>query len=428
MSCRVIVLPALFLASVSSPSPAVAAGLPASRDEVASTSGEVGPAWMANDGRAALALIELIETSHLDGLDPATYRPAELQKALRRGLRGSGRARAKASSQFSNALARYAADVARPRESSTVYVDPAARPRPVSTQRIIAVASQAPRFDEFVRSMAWMHPYYGKLREALRNEVERKGDRVALLRLNLERARVLPRGPDAAIVVNTAAAHLELFENRVVRDRMRVVVGETAQQTPMMAGLIRYAILNPYWHVPTDITRKKIAPRVLKEGLRYFRSRGYQVVSEWSRDAEVIPEASVDWKAVARGDKEIFVRQLPGPANGMGEVKFMFPNDMGIYLHDTPAKGLFVKEERQFSAGCVRLEDADRLKKLLLGDLQLTKSKTPEQVVNLPKAVPVYLTYMTIFPQDGRIVERPDVYGRDRLAITARERPRAGSG
>src|SRR5690606_5229321 len=154
-------------------------------------------------------------------------------------------------------------------------------------------------------------------------------------------------------------------------------------------------------------------------------SRGYQVVSEWSRDAEVIPEASVDWKAVARGDKEIFVRQLPGPANGMGEVKLMIPNDMGIYLHDTPAKGLFVKEERQFSAGCVRLEDADRLKKLLLGDLQLTKSKTPEQVVNLPKAVPVYLTYMTIFPQDGRIVERPDVYGRDRLAITARERPRA---
>ncbi|RIX27432.1 L,D-transpeptidase family protein [Sphingomonas edaphi] len=427
MRCRPFLLSALFLLSVNAANPAWAVSRPRAQPDVA-IKGPVGPAWLANEGRAALALLDLLETSNVDGLDPAVYRPAELRRALRRGLRGSQKTRAKAAAQFSNVFARYAADVVRPRETSTVYVDPAARPRPVSTQRLIVVAAGAPQFDEFIRSMGWMHPYYGRLRQALQSELEKGGGRVPLLRLNLERARVLPRGPEAAIVVNTAAAQLELFEDREVRDRMRVVVGETAQQTPMMAGLIRYAILNPYWHVPPDLTRKNIAPRVLKEGMKYFRSRGYQVVSEWSRDARVIPETSIDWKAVARGDKEIFVRQLPGPANGMGEVKFMFPNDMGIYLHDTPAKGLFAKEERQFSAGCVRLEDADRLKKLLLGDLQLTRSKKPEQIINLPKPVPVYLTYMTAFPQDGRIVERPDVYGRDRAVLIDQGRSRPSSG
>ena len=200
-------------------------------------------------------------------------------------------------------------------------------------------------------------------------------------------------------------------------DTMRVVVGETDQPTPMMAGMIRYAILNPYWHVPPDLTRSRIAPRVLKEGQAYLKKNGYQIVSEWSSDAKIIPAHSVDWKAVADGRKEIYVRQLPGPGNGMGEVKFMFPNDMGIYLHDTPAKNLFMKTDRQFSAGCVRLEDAKGLQRLLLGSTPLSTSRKPEQHLPLKRPVPVYLTYMTLVPENGRIVEKADVYGRDRRAL-----------
>lgn len=375
------------------------------------------PQWFADSGRAASALLQLIENAELDGLNPEKYQVARLRRTVTRVMKGKGTS--KAQLLLTKTFVIYASDVARARESTTFYADPAARPRPVSTERLLAVAARTPRFDHFISTMGWMHPYYGALREELRNELMHSpsSERVERLKLNLERARVLPRGPGAAIVVNTASARLEYFEARKIRDSMRVVVGQTAQQTPMMAGLIRYAILNPYWHVPPDLTRKNIAPRVLKEGLKYFRSRGYQVVSEWSRDAHVIPEASIDWKAVASGKKEVLVRQLPGPGNGMGEVKFMFPNELGIYLHDTPAKALFTKDERQFSAGCVRLEDAKRLERLLLGDLNLKANLRPEQVIPLPRPVPVYLTYMTMFPQGGRIVERPDVYGRDRAAL-----------
>ena len=107
------------------------------------------------------------------------------------------------------------------------------------------------------------------------------------------------------------------------------------------------------------------------------------------------------------------MRQRPGPLNGMGEVKFMFPNDLGIYLHDTPGKALFQKSERTFSAGCVRLEDAQGLKRLILGDTPLAVSTIPEQYIPLSRPVPVFLAYLTAFPQAGKIVERPDVYQRD---------------
>ena len=97
----------------------------------------------------------------------------------------------------------------------------------------------------------------------------------------------------------------------------------------------------------------------------------------------------------------------------MGEVKFMFPNDLGIYLHDTPGKALFQKSERTFSAGCVRLEDAQGLKRLILGDTPLAASIEPEQYVPLSRPVPVFLAYFTAYPHGGKIVERPDVYKRD---------------
>ena len=136
-------------------------------------------------------------------------------------------------------------------------------------------------------------------------------------------------------------------------------------------------------------------------------------MSDWSRTAKVIPAESIDWKAVAVGTVEVKVRQRPGPLNGMGEVKFMFPNDLGIYLHDTPGKSLFQKSERTFSAGCVRLEDAQGLKRLILGDTRMASSTEPEQYVPLSRPVPVFLAYFTAYPLDGKIVERPDVYKRD---------------
>ena len=132
---------------------------------------------------------------------------------------------------------------------------------------------------------------------------------------------------------------------------------------------------------------------------------------------------SVDWRAVAAGKVNVRVRQLPGPDNAMGRMKFMFPNAQGIYLHDTPEKGLLGEDSRMFSGGCVRLEDAPRLARWLYGgNAPSTTSTSPEQRVDLPRPVPVYLTYLTAVPNGGSVTFLPDVYNRDRAALAALDR------
>ena len=234
-----------------------------------------------------------------------------------------------------------------------------------------------------------------------------------MLRVNLNRARALPADPGRHVIVNAAAGRLWTYENRRIRDSMRVVVGRTTDPTPMMAALIRFAMVNPYWNVPPDLVATRIAPHVLSEGIPYLAEKKYEVLSDWSERATPLDAAQIDWKAVADGKTELRVRQLPGPVNAMGRMKLMFPNAMGIYLHDTPEKALLKEPERMFSAGCVRLEDAPRLAKWLFGKPLLIRSSAPEQKVDLPRPVPVYLTYLTAAPEDGVIVFHNDVYDRD---------------
>src|SRR3546814_4628975 len=117
--------------------------------------------------------------------------------------------------------------------------------------------------------------------------------------------------------------------------------------------------------------------------------------------------------AIAQGRENVRVRQLPGRNNAMGLMKFMFPNDLGIYLHDTPDKSLFSEKERQFSSGCVRLEDAPRLAKWLFGKKPKLESDVAEQQVPLPEPVPVYLSYLTVAPTDRDIAFLEDAYGSD---------------
>jgi murein L,D-transpeptidase YcbB/YkuD len=194
---------------------------------------------------------------------------------------------------------------------------------------------------------------------------------------------------------------------------MRVVVGKPKYPTPMMAALVRYASLNPYWNVPPDLAAERIAPNVVKEGLGYLRTRGYEVLSDWGDGARVVDPSGVDWKAVADGTTEVRIRQLPGPHNAMGKMKFMFPNREGIYLHDTPEKELLTEASRLFSGGCVRLEDASRLGEWMFGRALQAQGSDPEQRVDLPQPVPVYITYLTAVPSGSSIAWYDDIYGRD---------------
>ena len=232
------------------------------------------------------------------------------------------------------------------------------------------------------------------------------------LRLNLDRARMLP-ATGRFVLVDAASARLWLFEDGAVRDSMKVIVGKPGEQTPMLAGLIRTAVFNPFWNVPPDIVRRRIAPAVLNDGFGYLRGKRYEVMSDWSDKATPIDPKTVDWKAVAAGRTDVRVRQLPGGDNAMGAMKFMFPNDFGVYLHDTPEKALFASTDRAQSSGCIRLEDAPRLASWLFGGAPRPRSKDAEQTVPLPEPVPLYVNYFTAGWDGERFALRKDPYGRD---------------
>ena len=378
------------------------------------------PLWFrgATLGPEAEILLGLISTAEADGRSSERFLRLGVKEAISNARSGSPEPLARAEVVLSNAFALYARDLRRPTDTGVIYGEPALQPRIPNTLTVLQRAADAASLGQYLSSMGWMHPLYAQLRQAIAKSPWDGGimfgSEERRVRLNLERARILPAHEDRYVLVDAAAARLYYYEGGQLRDTMRVVVGTPDQETPMMVSSLRWATLKPYWHVPPDLTRARIAPRVLSEGMSYFQGRGYEVVTEWSRSARVIDPNTVDWKAVAAGKIDILVRQRPGPLNGMGTVKFQFPNDLGIYLHDTSAKQLFSEDQRGLSAGCVRLEDAERFGKLMFGEKLRTASHEPEQTVTMSKPVPIYITYLTSAVEDGRLVQRKDIYGRDK--------------
>ena len=240
-----------------------------------------------------------------------------------------------------------------------------------------------------------------------------------LIIVNLERARRLPLATERGryILVDVGAAQLFMYENGRPVDSMKVIVGKEDTATPMMAAQMRYASVNPYWNVPPELVTSLIAPNVLKQGLTYLKERRYEVLADWSDEAAAINPSTIDWPAVASGRKVIRVRQLPGGGNSMGEVKFMMPNDFGIYLHDTPNKALFAQADRWISNGCIRVEDAHRLSAWLMGGLPRSPDPDRPLRVDIREPVPVFITYLTAAATPTGIAFRPDPYKRDAAVI-----------
>lgn len=195
------------------------------------------------------------------------------------------------------------------------------------------------------------------------------------------------------VLVDANSARLYMINDGRVQDTMRVIVGKPETPTPELKSVLNYETLNPYWHVPADLTQTLVAARVLKEGPSYLTVHGYEVVSAFAADAQVLSPESVDWKTVAAGNAKVYVRQRPGPANSLGHFKFDLPNSDGIYLHDTPKKELFAQDERNLSHGCVRLEDAQRLARWLLGK-DPPAASAPEENIPLPTPVPIKISYL----------------------------------
>ena len=305
------------------------------------------------------------------------------------------------------------------------FADRALAPKAPLPDRILHEAQLAVSLADHVRAVSAVNPVYARLRELAWSKV-RPDSQLQLVGAaaavdepvltNLRRARLLP-AKGRYLVVNLATATLWMYQDGRVSDSMKVVIGKPNTPTPMLAGTIHYATFNPYWNIPTDVTRRVVAPLVVKRGVAYLKAARYEVASGWTDDATLVDPATVDWKAVADGTTRIRVRQLPGAGNMMGAIKFGFINDHGIYLHDTPAKALFAKAKRAYSLGCVRVEDAQRLARWLFGQEPPVPTEGPEQHVKLGSPVPIYLTHLTL----------PDEAPADGARLTSGSDPLAGA-
>lgn len=260
-------------------------------------------------------------------------------------------------------------------------------------------------------------------------------ERIRQVELNLERWRWLPDElGERYILVNPADFNLRVVENNEVVLQMRVVVGRPARRTPVFSAPMTYMVINPYWTVPLTIAVEDMLPRVIEDP-GYFERQAIRVYYGWEEGGQSIDPRHVDWHAYGRNRFPFRLVQEPGPSNALGRIKFMFPNQFSVYLHDTPHRALFDQNKRDFSSGCIRVEDAAGLAAYLLRD---TPDWTPErlksviaskrqQVVMINRPITVHLIYMTAWVDETNTLQfRSDIYGRDTALDRAlRTRPHA---
>ncbi len=252
--------------------------------------------------------------------------------------------------------------------------------------------------------------------------------RIDQLRMSLERLRWI----DQDLTNDFVAVNIPDFRVFLVRDRQivwyaRAQVGKPYRATPIFRGDIQYLELNPTWTVPPTILRKDILPR-LKQDPGYVVNKNISVID---RDGRKVDPFSVDWSQYSRG-VPYTLRQEPGPNNALGRIKFIFPNEHFVFVHDTPSRSLFDRSERAFSSGCIRIDKPLELAELLLRDpdkwsqanLQAALDSRRTQRVNLKPREPVLILYLTAsLDLDGSIRFAKDIYGRDDALLAALNGP-----
>lgn len=373
------------------------------------------PLWAATGriGPEAAMLLTYLKSARLDGLDPADYDVRGLNDLIAAARTGTPQQVARAELALSAAFAAYVRDQRKPGKADMTFADKKLRPRQLSEETVLRAAAFPKDFAGYVRDMGWMSEHYVRLRDLNKRARDTGASRDTLdrLALNLDRARLLPGPAVRHIVVDASSGRLWYYQAGKRVGTMRVVVGARETQTPMLAGMLQWAVLNPYWNVPDYLVRDDVAPKVLAG--RSLASLKMEALDGWNPGAQRIASDSIDWNAVAAGRNIPRVRELPWAGNSMGKAKFLFPNKLGIYLHDTPKRDLLKKDDRHFSNGCIRLEDAATLGRWLLQKPLRAPSSKPEQAVPLPVQVPVYLTYLTPVATKAGVAFRKDVYDRD---------------
>jgi len=249
-------------------------------------------------------------------------------------------------------------------------------------------------------------------------------DRIKQIQLGLERLRWLPEqlnGP--YLIVNIPSFQLFGFENGSGKPdiEMNVIVGEAINErnTPVFHADMTYVIFRPYWNLPDTITAKEMLPRI-RRNPGYLDRNNLEIVPNFSSNAPVYQPSFETIQMLSSGALKL--RQRPGPKNALGLVKFAFPNDNNVYLHSTPTRGLFKKARRDFSHGCIRVEDPVGLAQWVLRDqdawtrerIQQAMNRDRPKTVTLKTELPVYIFYSTVLAdENGKVMFFDDIYGHD---------------
>ena len=255
-------------------------------------------------------------------------------------------------------------------------------------------------------------------------------DRIRQIRINLERGRWALQeitGGDL-VIVDVAGFEVDYVRDGKVQWESRIQIGKPYRETPIFKSKIDLVVFNPTWTVPPGIFANDILPAV-KRDPSYLQKKRLDVVDGSGRK---IDPAQINWSKVTAGNFKYMLRQEPGPDNALGRVKLIFPNPYSVYLHDTPHKALFEKEQRAFSSGCMRVEKPLDLARLLLNDDQKWNARAIDEVletvqtrnIRVAPPVPVLIMYWTIdLSVEGRVGFKRDPYKRDPPLTRALDAP-----
>jgi len=258
----------------------------------------------------------------------------------------------------------------------------------------------------------------GKLNTQTITELNKPVDfRIKQMIINLERLRWMPVAMENEyLIANIPEYKLHVFENNEIVWTTNVVVGKDVKQTTIFKGNISRIVLNPYWNIPNSIIMNEIIPNIKKDP-NYLESHNMEVLS----GDKVVEASNINWDKYKKA-VPYTIRQKPGKDNSLGRMKFLFPNNFNIYLHDTPSKGLFNESERAFSHGCIRVENPN---KLLLHFIRNNKSWNQQKIdsiletdkefgILIKPTIPVYIVYFTAWvDSNGRLNFRDDIYDLD---------------
>ncbi len=241
--------------------------------------------------------------------------------------------------------------------------------------------------------------------------------------LNINRLRNLKHSDENYLFVNIPEFKLHVIESNKDKETFNVIVGKKKTPTPILSSNIEKVIANPYWTVPRSIVRNEMIYKIRRDST-YLKRNGFFIINNTE---EVVDESIIDWSQSDPLGTKYWIRQINSRHNALGQVKFIFPNNHSVYLHDTPSKRLFSRENRTFSHGCVRLENPDKLAQYLTNKYynQNTENfdkliaQKERQVIDLSEKVKIHIQYITCSGNENSIVFFDDVYNRDEEEIKA---------